>query len=393
MDVNGNWSYTTAGQASRRSVSGTVAATGFHQGGGPPFNNYLHLKTAVTTGTDDGIATSGGYLGSWVTVLPQLDIQQHVLDPLQGRALGGACVQIVTNADKVHVIPGGTVAIVAHLTDSDGIATFAGPITAYNGASRVTPTTAQANTNSYATFTYSAPTTAHAGDTDVVQLSHISRRGKARDGTVTVIVDKSPYPARFAGTWTSVFTTPNGSQGWTETVHGTASYVRDPASPHVEAGQSYVDYTPQSGSVDWTVSGSSNPSGQCLNTFSGSGTAQATGDVPVTSQLTLEDVRNNPFGPNPEAQPYYYSIAATGDGANPPPYDDTHTPAGCASDSQGATAVDYLGIGWPNNYGPNAPPDQVQKTSDPTQLQGHYTGPDSTGIFQVDTTWSFTGSG
>ena len=90
--------------------------------------------------------------------------------------------------------------------------------------------------------------------------------------------------------------------------------------------------------------------------------------------------------------PYYYSIAATGDGANSPLYALHHSPSSCGADFQGATAVDHLGIGWPNNYGTNAPPAQIQKTSDAHQLQGHYTGPDSTGIFQVDTTWSFTGS-
>jgi hypothetical protein len=123
-----------------------------------------------------------------VTMLPETMLP-GLLDPLQARALGGACVQIVTNADTVHVLPGASVAIVAHLTDTDGIATFAGPITAHNGAGRVTPPTAQANLN--ATFTYSAPGTAQAGDTDTVQLSHISHRGKARDGTVKVIVDSA----------------------------------------------------------------------------------------------------------------------------------------------------------------------------------------------------------
>jgi hypothetical protein len=210
---------------------------------------------------------------------------------------------------------------------------------------------------------------------------------------VTVIVDKSPYPARFTGSWTSVFTTPNAAIGWTETVHGTATYVRDPASPHSEAGQTYVAYNVQNASADWTVSGSGNPSGQCANNYSGSGTAQATGDTPVMSLLTLEDVRTSPFAPSAEAQPYYYSIAATGDGANPPPFHDTHAPVNCAIDFDGATAVDYIGIGWQGNYDPTVPLAVIQKTADDGQLQGHYTGPDATGIFQVDTTWTFTGSG
>jgi hypothetical protein len=393
VQLNGTWSYTTGG----RSVSGTATATGFHQrdsgNSSHDIENFIQIKTAVTTGTDDGIATSGGYLGEWVTMIPEDQLRQ-LLDPLQTRVLNGACVEIVPDADTVHVIAGHSVAIVAHLTDSDGIATFAGPITSYNAAGRVTPTTAQANTN--ATFTYTAPATAHAGETDTVKLSHISRRGKSPDDIVKVIIDKDPFPARFDGTWTTVFTQAS-SIGWTETVHGTASYVRDPASPHLGEAQVYVVYKVQSASVDWKVEGSGNPSGECLNTYTGSGTDQATFDPPVTAQVTLEDVRKSPYATGAEPQPFAYSVAANGDGANAPLYDDTHTPTpppGCEYVSQTGIAFDYLEAGWPGNYGLNSASDPpVQLTGDAAHLDGHYSGPDATNTLHVEEDWSFTGSG
>ncbi len=227
VEVNGTWSYTTGGKASRRSVSGTVAATNFRQGAsGPPFNNFVDLKTAVTTGTDDGIATSGGYLGALVTILPGLDIQERVLDPLQVRVLGGACVNIVPDAEQVHVIPGGSVAIVAHLTDQ-GSTTFSGPMTAYNGSDRVAPTATQGNPN--ATFTYAALATAPAGGTDVVQLSHISRRGKGHGGTVTVVYDNDKLYFSVTAYSHSVDITKSGN------FHGTTNFTETygPNGPQV----------------------------------------------------------------------------------------------------------------------------------------------------------------
>jgi hypothetical protein len=137
VQVNGNWSFTQGQSSSVRSVSGTATTGRFHQNtrgaNGSIIDNYVELKTAVTTATDDGIAASGGYLGPWVTMTVEDVLTTTLLDPLQVRALGGACVQVVPNADTVHVIPGGSVAIVAHLTDSGGLTQFAGPITVYNG--------------------------------------------------------------------------------------------------------------------------------------------------------------------------------------------------------------------------------------------------------------------
>ena len=172
---------------------------------------------------------------------------------------------------------------------------------------------------------------------------------------------------------------------------GNAAPLRLIKGPHTELGQSWVIYNVQSASVDWTVSGSVDVGGGCVITYSGSGSAQATNDIPVTSQVTIEDVRTNPFAPSPEPQPYYYSIAATGDGADPPPY---NTHSSCSpGDFSGATAVTYLGIGSPGPYSSTTPPERVEKTGNLTQLAGHYTGPDSTAIYQVDSTWTFTGSG
>jgi hypothetical protein len=237
------------------------------------------------------------------------------------------------------------------------------------------------------------------GGQSVAEVVLYSRRGRAP--TLKIPISEPTYPARFDGMWTTVFTQAS-SLGWTETVHGTASYVRDPASPHQADGELFVVYKVQSASVDWKVEGSGNPSGQCLNTFSGFGTDQATFDPPVTAQLTLEDTRSSPYATGSAAQPFAYSIAANGDGANPPLYDDTHTgtpPPGCGGSGDGYVTqtgiyTDYLETGWPGNYGLNQASDPpVQITSNATHLTGHYSGPDATHTLHVEEDWSFIGSG
>ena len=395
VHLDGHWSYTTGGSSSHRSVSGTATATDFHQGQRQDNmnNNYVQIKTAVTTGTDDGIATSGGYLGLWVTMGPE-GILAQLLDQLQVRVLGGACVQVVPAADTVHVIAGHSVAIVAHLADSGG-ATFAGPITAYNGAGRVTPATAQANTD--ATFTYAAPASANPGDTDVVVLRHISRRGRGNEPVVKVIVDPSPYfPKRFDGMWTRTFTGISGYPGLTETINGTAAYVRDASFPQSLDTQSSIPYYAVSGTGNWTVSGSDpNPSTGCTANYSGSGSmAIRSNTANGTAEMSLENVSNNSAAPQPEPQPYYYSIHATGDNTGYFTIKSSGS-AQCSSgpDGGGQIETNFLEVGDDHPFSAITPPGQVQKSASFKQLAGQLTHDDlSTGL-HVNDSWSFTGSG
>jgi hypothetical protein len=187
VDIDGKWSWSTQSSGSnRRAVRGTAATRSFHQStGGNSVDSHVDIATTVVQGTDDRIAISGHYLGGFVAVMPALLIKD-ALDPLQARALGGACVRVVPNEPTVHVSPASTVPVVAHLVDSTG-ATFAGAIT--TTSERVQPQRADGNPD--AQFTYAAP--ANASGTDFVRLEHTSRRGKANPGIVNVVIDSFNY--------------------------------------------------------------------------------------------------------------------------------------------------------------------------------------------------------
>jgi hypothetical protein len=310
------------------------------------------------------------------------------MNRLQTHTLEGGCVEIVPDAPTVHVVPGATVAIVAHLTDHHGT-TFPGLMKAYSGSNRVSPTQTQGSPN--ATFTYTAPATASPGATDDIQLNHVSKRGKGHGGHVVVIFDKSPFPQRFEGTWTRVFTS-SAQPGWTETAHGTAVYVRNPLFPQSVEGQTSIPYDVQSASVDWTVSGSHNAGAGCTITFSGSGTAPAMENSALgVTGLTLEDVSNKPEAPKPEPKPYYYSIRASGDPLSAPQFDVIRT--GCKeSNTQEPIGVNYLDVGFPNPFNSETPPEEIQKSDNIRLLAGQLNTPEGSSPASEDT-WSFTGSG
>jgi hypothetical protein len=362
VEVIGTWSFAVNTRNTTRTVGGDVTASGFQESDN---GSSLDLHTTVTMGSDDAIVTGGGPLGVWVAEALAKDYIQAMLRQIPS----GVCVNIVPDAPVVHVAPGGTVAIVAHLTDHHG-QTFPGGITEYNPSNRVAPTKADGNPD--ARFTYTAPASASPGSTDVVQLSHVSKRGRGVGGQVTVTIDGRHFPQRFDGTWTRVFEFPD----ITETVNGTATYVRDPTFPPSLDGTTSIPYDVISGSVTWSVSG-----GGC----SGSGTYGATENSALgTTQMTLEDVSANPAAPQPEPQPFYYSIQAAGDPLNAPTY-------ACPGPSGGSIDVSFLDVGYPNPFGAGAPIDQIQKSGNINQLQGHATSNES-GV-PIDDTWSFTGSG
>ena len=368
VKVTGTWSFAVDTAHSHRSVGGDVSSSDFRITDG---SAYINLPTSVTSGTDDAIATGGGPLGVWVAEIVAKDTIEKLIGRARAYPLGGGCVKIVPESPTVHVRAGGTVDIVAHLTDHHD-QTFAGPMTAVNVANRVTPTETQANTD--ARFTYAASSDAKAGDTDVVQLGHLSKRGKAlpSGGTVNVVVDKGRFPKRFDGTWTSIITL----GPLTETVQGTAAYVRDPNFPESVEGTSSIPYNVVSASVTWKVSGPG---------CSGSGVADAMENSALgATDLTLEDVTTNPAAPRPEPRPFYYSIRATGNPMTPPTYT-------CTGPSTEPIDVNYLDIGHPGPFDAGVPVDQVQRSDSITLLQGHTAGTD--GAVPFDYTWHFTGSG
>jgi hypothetical protein len=316
-------------------------------------------------------------------------IAHEFIQDMLSRTPNGVCVKIVPESPTVHVVPGGTVAIVAHLTDHHD-QTFPGLITQHNGAGRVSPAQAEANTD--ARFTYTAPAGVTPGGTDDVQLSHVSKRGKGVGGHVVVIFDDKPhFPQRFDGTWTRVFTM-SSRPGWKETVHGTATYLRDPLFPQSVEGQTAIPYDVQSASVEWEVTGSGAGAGSCTITYSGSGSAPAMENSALgATDLTLEDVSSKPGAPKPEPKPYYYSIRANGDPLNAPMFDVFYSPDCSESDSQEPISVNYLEIGDPNPFSDETSLDQIQKSDELLLLSGKLSTPEAGGPATEDS-WSFSGS-
>ena len=286
VDVIGTWSYKNPS----RSVGGTVSSGGVSENG----DGYrtLNLDTATTTGSDDAVVLGGRVTALWVTGLAQGYVDQMV-NSLSAKG----CVLIVPNAPTVHVTPGATVAIVAHLTDRHN-ATFAGKIKQYNPLNRVTPPDTQGNPD--ATFTYTAPTSAKPGDTDVVQLTHVSKRGTSIGGLVNVVVDAITLPQQYTGTWTRIITFVTGVT-YTMTIDGTATFELDPFFPSSYGTFTSLPYDVVSGAVTWKVT---------ADACSASG--QAGVDMTGATRLTLEDVTNNVAAPQPEPQPFYYAIRAHG---------------------------------------------------------------------------------
>jgi hypothetical protein len=198
-----------------------------------------------------------------------------------------------------------------------------------------------------------------------------------------------PFPKRFDGTWTRVYTDPSRGS-FTETIKGTASYVRSPVFPPEADQSSQVPYDVQSATVNWTVSGSWDPGTGCLNTFSGSGTdTPTTNHTGTNTDLGLENVSGKQGTPDPEPKPFYYSIRAGVDGSTAPEYTvtDCHGNA-----SQESIVLPYLEVGHPGPFMADTSQDEVEKTANPRSLEGHRVRQDPTQAFLIDDTWSFTGS-
>ncbi len=368
VDVNGKWSFASNSAHSHRSVGGDVSAGNFRQAEG---SNYFDLTTTTTTASDDAIAGGGRVLGLYVAELIVHDYIEQMLNIVQHRVHGG-CVSILPDSRTLHVRAGATVPIVAHLYDHHG-QTFSGPMTAVNIANRVTPTQTVGNPD--ATFTYAAPLTAQPGETDVVRLTHTSKRGQSHDELVNVVIDSGRLPHQYDGTWTRVITS-EADPSFLETVHGTATYVHDPEFPSYLDGTTSIPYDVVSGSVTWAVTAAG---------CEGSGTDDATENSALgTTGMTIEDVRANPSVQQPEPQPFYYSLRASGDPLTAPTYH-------CSAPSDEPIVVRFLEVGYPNPIAPGYPAGQVQRSSSSNLLEGHTTSAE--GGLSFDDTWNFTGSG
>jgi hypothetical protein len=192
-----------------------------------------------------------------------------------------------------------------------------------------------------------------------------------------------PFPKRFDGTWTRIYTWPSRGT-WKETIVGKATYTRNTIFPPEADAISQVPYDMQSSSVTWTVSGTQDPGTMCPNTFSGTGT-----DTPALGDFGLENVAGRPYAPQPEPQPFYYSIRADGDPVAGPEYDVTDCMAHTVKEG---IALPYIDVGHVGPFTPTTLQDEVIKSADPRLLEGHRVQQDPTMTFTIDDTWSFKGS-
>jgi hypothetical protein len=205
------------------------------------------------------------------------------------------------------------------------------------------------------------------------------------------VASTCPFPKRFTGSWTRTYTWPSRGS-WTETIKGTATFVRNPVFPPEADAISQVPYLLESSSATWTVSGSQHvPPDNCLVTFTGQGSEPPTAggnSTSGTTDLGLENVNGHAGAPNPEPQPFYYSIDATVD---PVP---TYRVTDCHGNTQDEGILQrYVEIGHHGVFDPDVPQSQIAKTADPRLLEGHRSGTldDSPDITYEDS-WSFTGS-
>jgi hypothetical protein len=231
---------------------------------------------------------------------------------------------------------------------------------------------------------------------DVQELTLVTTNvGTAGDGFsakgvnhLLAVANSCPFPERFHGTFTRVYTDPNRGT-WKETVNGDITYRRDPLFPPETDAITSVPYELESGTISWTVTGSTG--GVCASTFSGSGTEPATNDTSTgtPTRLTLEKVTGHAGAPDPEPKPYYYSIRDGQDPQKAPLYDVTD----CNGTSQEDLVLPYFDIGDPDPVNPDEPQEHVQKSDKAALLAGHQAGTDDRiPGFEIDDTWSFTGS-
>ncbi len=216
------------------------------------------------------------------------------------------------------------------------------------------------------------------GGASVAEVVAATRRGYAPTLRIP-ISERKGLPKRFAGTWTTTYTGLFPGSAWTQTITGTATFVRNPLFPPVADDLIAVPYDLASGSVTWTVSGTDSSPG-CTTTYSGTGSLALPGDT--GTRLTLQVVSGT----------YYYSIRASSDPVDPPLYTIAHSGGpGCNDTHQEPIGVNYVDVGDPHDLGPDTSPELVQTSAAATLLAGHavQTG---TGYPPRESSWSFSGS-
>jgi hypothetical protein len=232
VDVIGVWKWTTTSSLSTRRGASEQQLSTFGAGGGVTGQGDANgrvgsFSSTTTSATSPYAAGVGPLLAVLANEVPR-DFVRELVDGIQRRAGRGKCTRLVPEPATVHVQPSRTVAVTSGLVDFDG-APLPGKVKAKAAKATVTP---EAQADPTARFTYSALSSVPAGRTDTVTLSHVSKRGRAVEKTVTVIYDDPPLPDAYGGTVSGTWDTASfGSEHWTYSGTVNLAYEGDDPAP------------------------------------------------------------------------------------------------------------------------------------------------------------------
>ena len=272
VDVDGDWKWSSETRLAserggpERSVGLFSAAGGLTAAVGTD-GRVSSFNVGPGNASSPGAAAVAVLLGT-ITVLVPLEAVKELVTGIQRRAVGGKCATILPDPVSVHVKPSQTVEISAGLRDAKD-QPITGTVKAQAAKAIVTP---EAQADPIARFTYSALSAVPAGRTDTVTLKHISKRGRAREQTVTIIYDDPPpppLPNAYGGTLSGTWDTTSTGEHWSYTANVELAYDSDEAAPPPGAPPGrYRRFSITSGTAQVSVTINS-PFGGC--SYNGSG--------------------------------------------------------------------------------------------------------------------------
>ena len=239
VDVDGDWKWSSETRlASQR--GGPERSVGlFSSGGGLTAavgtdGRVSSFNVGPGNASSPGAAAVAVLLGT-ITVLVPLEAVKELVTGIQRRAVGGKCATILPDPVSAHVKPSQTVEISAGLRDAKD-QPITGTVKAQAASATVTP---EAQADPIARFTYTALASVPAGGTDTVTLKHISKRGRAREQTVTIIYDPPPppLPNAYGGTLSGNWDTTSTGEHWSYTANVELAYDGDEVAPPPGAPQ------------------------------------------------------------------------------------------------------------------------------------------------------------
>jgi hypothetical protein len=229
VDVDGDWKWSSTSTLSGQELSTFAAGGGLTAKAGT--DGHVSSFNVSVANASSPFATALGVLLGTITVLVPID---GVSDPVSGitrRAGNGTCAKIEPDPASVHVKPSATVPISAGLRDEKD-QPLTGVVKAAAAKATVAPGESQADPVAH--FTYTALSSVPSGRTDTVTLKHVSKRGRAREKTVTIIYDDPPpppLPNAYGGTLSGNWDATSTGEHWTYTANVELAYDGDEIAP------------------------------------------------------------------------------------------------------------------------------------------------------------------